>query len=250
MEDGSAATNALDVNGRSYADSARAAANELKRTAGDATIIAEAYTGMSDRMSQGATAVNQSIEKMREAHHFGQKTQEQFNKQLESGGKNIFDATKIGGKQFVEQAKLSTDMRKVENSLFTANNAKERAYDRAAKMEARDQDGAANNIRRRAEESFTRKMEELGPKAEKGAEQARKMLEEGGTDNKGSVTEGGDAAKKALEDGAEAIKGATGGGGAAAAATDPVGALNNILIFLRSTFFPDFQRRLPQNALG
>ena len=250
LEDGSAATNALDINGRSYVDSVQTAANTLKNTKGDATIIAEAYTGMSDRMSQGATDVSQSIEKMREAHHFAQKTQEQFKKQLESGGKNIFDATKIGGKQFVEQAKLSTDMRKVENSLFSANNAKERAFDRAARMEERNQDGAANNIRRRAEESFTRKMEELAPKAEKGAEQARKMLEEGGTENKGSVTEGGDAAKKALEEGAKAIEDATSGGGPGAAATDPLGALNDILIFLKDTFFKDFQKRLPQNALS
>jgi hypothetical protein len=93
-------------------------------------------------------------------------------------------------------------------------------------------------------------MEELAPKAEKGAEQARKMLEEGGTKNKGSVTEGGDAAKKALEEGAKAIKDATSGGGSGAAATDPMSALNDILSFLRDTFFTDFQKRLPQNALS
>ena len=250
LEDGAAATNALSINGRSYANSVTEAANTLKNTKGDATIIAEAYTGMSDRMTQGATAVNQSIEKMREAHHFGQKTQEQFKKQLEAGGKSIFDATKIGGQQFVEQAKLSTNMRKVENSLFSANNAKERAFDRAAQAENRGHDSTANGIRRRAEEKFTRKMEELAPKAEKGAEQARKMLEEGGAGNKGSVTEGGDAAKKALQDGAKAIEDATGGGGAGSAPTDPLVVLNNIYTFFKDTFFKDFKERLPQNALS
>jgi hypothetical protein len=122
--------------------------------------------------------------------------------------------------------------------------------DRAATMEKNNQDGAANNLRRRAEEAFTRKMEKLAPAAEKGAEQARKMLEDGGSTNKDSVTEGGDAAKKALEEGAEAIKGATGAGGAQAAPADPLSVLADIKTFLTTTFFKDFQKRLPQNALG
>ena len=250
LGEGADATNALNINGKSYKDSAEEAANILKRTRGDATIIAEAYTGMSDRMSEGATKVNQSIEKMREAHHFGQKTQEEMYQNLEKGGHNIFDATKRAGQEFVGQTKLSTEMRRTESRLQSAENARERAMDRAATMEKNNQDGAANNLRRRAEEAFTRKMEELAPAAEKGAEQARKMLEDGGSTNKDSVTEGGDAAKKALEEGAEAIKDATGAGAAQVAPVDPLSVLNEIKLFLTQTFFTDFKKRLPQNALG
>jgi hypothetical protein len=250
LGEGADATNALNINGKSYKDSAEEAANILKRTKGDATIIAEAYTGMSDRMSEGATKVNQSIEKMREAHHFGQKTQEEMYQNLRKGGYNIYDATKLAGQEFVAQTKLSTEMRKTESRTISAENARERAMDRAAAMEKNNQDVAANNLRRRTEEKFMREMDKLGPAAEKGSEQARKMLEDGGSTNKDSVTEGGDAAKKALEEGAEAIKDATGAGAAQVAPVDPLSVLNEIKLFLTQTFFTDFKKRLPQNALG
>jgi hypothetical protein len=158
--------------------------------------------------------------------------------------------SQLAGQEFVAQTKLSTEMRKTESRTISAENARERAMDRAARMEKNNQDVAANNLRRRTEEKFMREMDKLGPAAEKGSEQARKMLEDGGSTNKDSVTEGGDAAKKALEEGAEAIKDATGAGAAQVAPVDPLSVLNEIKLFLTQTFFTDFKKRLPQNALG
>jgi hypothetical protein len=251
LGEGAAATNALDINGRSYADSTAAAAANIKGAKGDAQITADIFTGMSDRMAKGATAVDQSIEKMREAHHFGQQTYEEMYDRLEAGGQSIFDATKNAGRDFAAQSQLSTDMRKLENRASEIHGTKQRALDRAARYEERGHDTSANNIRRRAEERFTKEMEKLAPEAEKGATNARKQLEAAGSTSGGSVLNGGNSAGSALQEGANAIKEATsGGGGGGGGGGDPIQTvLDGIKTFLDKTF-DDFKKRVPQNVLG
>lgn len=252
LSDGAAATNMLDINGRSYADSAAAAANNLKNGRADAESTANTFNGMSDRMAKGTNAVNQSIDKIREAHHFGQKTQKDMQQKLEAGGMSIHEATINAAKQFTEQAQLSSEMRKGESDLMRAENNKDRALQRAADMERRGQDGAANNLRRRTEEKYIRKLDRISPGLKDGAKQAEKMLGDGGKDSGDKVKDGGKKARDALKDGAKAIEDATsGGGGGGGAVADPVQqALNDIHKFLKDTFFKDFKKRLPQNALS
>ena len=226
LGEGAAATNALDINGRSYADSTAAAARNIKSAKGDSKITSDTYTGMSDRMAKGANAVDQIIDKMREVHHFGQRTQEEIYNALRDGGQSIYDATKNAGKEFADQAQASTDMRKMESKALNSNNKKDRAMDRAARLEANGQDGAANAVRRRSEAKFTKEMEKMLPAAK--------------------------GAKEELQVGADAIDEAVnqGGGGAGGVADPSLSVLTEIKKFLSDTFFKDFKERLPQNAMS
>ena len=251
LAEGAAATNALDINGRSYADSAAAAANNLKSGRVDAESTANTFNGMSDRMAKGVNAVNQSIDKIREAHHFGQQTQKEMQQKLEAGGASIHEATMQAAKQFTEQAALSAEMRKGESDLMRAENNKDRALQRAADMERRGQDGAANNLRRRTEEKYIRDLDKITPGLTDGAKQAEKMLGDAGKNSGDNVKDGGEKAGDALKDGAKAIEDATSGGGGGGPSADPMQqALNDIHTFLKDTFFKDFKKRLPQNALS
>jgi hypothetical protein len=226
LGEGAAATNALDINGRSYADSTAAAARNIKGAKGDAKITSDTYTGMSDRMAKGANAVDQIIDKMREVHHFGQRTQEEIYNALYDGGQSIYDAAKNAGKEFADQAQASTDMRKMESKALNSGNKKDRAMDRAARLEANGQDGAANAVRRRSEAKFTKEMEKMLPAAK--------------------------GAKEELQVGADAIDEAVnqGGGGAGGVADPSLSVLTEIKKFLSDTFFKDFKERLPQNAMS
>ena len=248
LGEGSDATNALDLNGRSFAESAANAAGNLERAKIDANITSDTYTGMSDRMAKGANAVDQSIEKMREAHHFGQRTVEQMRQDLEKAGQSLFERTQNAGKEFTAQTQLSTEMRRIENVAQTAHNKYERGLDRAAKAAERGQDTTANNIRRRAEERFTKDMEELGPHAKEGALEAEKMLGAAGLATGSDIQAGGKGAQGALEAGAEAIAEATRGGDGGGPTNPIQTVLDNIKIFLDKTF-DDFKKRVPQNAL-
>jgi glutamyl-tRNA reductase len=130
-----------------------------------------------------------------------------------------------------------------------AEDEREEAYKRASRMEENKQDTAANNLRRRADETFTKSMEKLSPALEKGAEEARKALEEGSEKAKENLDTSGSTAGQSLraggQDAANALK----------QAIDPPGddresVLQDIYDFFRNTFFKDFQKRLPQNALS
>jgi hypothetical protein len=64
LADGSQATNALDINGRSYSASSESAAKSINNAKLDAKITADAFTGMSERMQRGASSVNDSLEQV------------------------------------------------------------------------------------------------------------------------------------------------------------------------------------------
>jgi hypothetical protein len=142
-------------------------------------------------------------------------------------------------------------MRKGESDLMRAANNKDRALQRAADMEQRGQDGAANNLRRRTEEKYIRQLDKISPGLTEGAKQAEKMLGDAGKNSGDNVKDGGEKAGDALKDGAKAIEDATSGGAGGGPSADPMQkALNDIHNFLKDTFFKDFKKRLPQNALS
>lgn len=115
-------------------------------------------------------------------------------------------------------------------------------------MEERKQDTAANNLRRRADESFAKTMEKLSPTLEKGAENAKKALEEGSNKAKENLDNSGDSA------GASLRAGGTDAASALKEAINPTDdndtVLREIYNFFRNTFFTDFKKRLPQHAMS
>jgi hypothetical protein len=248
LAEGAAATNTLDINGRSYAASAEAAAANISAAKIDAQITADAFTGMSDRMSRAANEVNSSLDKMREAFHFGQQTQQEVYEKARAGGQSIIEASKTAADYMRNQEKASVDMRSAENKMRIAENKREEAYNRASRMEERKQDTAANNLRRRADESFAKTMEKLSPTLEKGAENAKKALEEGSNKAKENLDNSGDSA------GASLRAGGTDAASALKEAINPTDdndtVLREIYNFFRNTFFTDFKKRLPQHAMS
>lgn len=249
IEQANYATSQMSLNGSNFAASAALAAANVGAAKVDAKITADAFTGMSDRMKSGANAVNSSLDKMREAFHFGQKTHDEIYQKARDGGQSIIEASKTAADYMRNQEKGSSDMRAAENKQRIAENKHERAYDRAAKMEERKQDTAANNLRRRADKDFSDAMKEIAPELKKAAEEADKALKEGGEAVKDNLQESGDGAGQSLIAGGQSVANAL------ASAFEPVGddqdsVLLDIYQFLKDTFFNDFKKRLPQNALS
>ena len=249
IEEANYQTSQMSLNGSNFAASAAAAANNISAAKVDAKITADAFTGMSDRMKSGANAVNSSLDKMREAFHFGQKTHDEIYQKALASGQGIIEASKTAADYMRNQEKANADMRAAENKQRIAEDKHERAYDRAAKMEERKQDTAANNLRRRADEDFTKAMEKIAPDLKKAAEEADKALKEGSEAVKDNLQESGDGAGQSLIAGGQSVANAL------ASAFDPVGddqdsVLLDIYQFLKDTFFNDFKKRLPQNALS
>jgi hypothetical protein len=250
LGEGSDATNALAINGSSYAVSAAAAADNINRAKVDAMIVADAFTGMSDRMQQGASSVEASLDKMREAHHFGQQTSEEVYKKLTDGGMGIVEAQKTASDYMKQQSNMSADMQKAELQQRLAQEKMDRAEKRAQDLEARGLDKSANDVRMRAQEAFTKKMEEIAPGLEKGVETAKKMLEESGKETGEKLKDGAKEAGKTLteagKDVAKALKDVISPEGK----DKEQNFAEQIFNFFKNEFFMDFKTRLPQNALS
>jgi hypothetical protein len=251
LAEGASATNALDINGRSYAASAAAAASNIAGAKVDARITADVFTGMSDRMKTGANAVNEAIDKLREAHHFGKQTMDEVYQKARDSGQSIIEAQKTASEAMRAQEKATSEMRSAEEKVHNAARAKQNAADRADRMEAAGQTRAAHELRMRAEAEFAKKMEALGPEVQKAAEAAARALDEAGKniDTSGdSLGDGGSAAENAMTSGGEAAASAL--KEAIVPSEKAEETLTEIYKFLKDTFFKDFQKRLPQNALS
>jgi len=160
------------------------------------------------------------LDKMRESLHFGQKTQREVYESARAAGKGILEATREAAAYVANQEKPNSDMRRLEGKAMHAANARDRTYERAARMEQFGQQKSAHEVRMRADARFTQEMEKLRPELEKGSEAARKNLEEGsenigksgeavgdgGKDAGSSMEKGGDKAGKALEKAADPFK--------------------------------------------
>lgn len=243
-------TSQMSLNGSNFAASSFQARQNIAAAKVDAQIAADAFTGMSERMQQGASAVEASLDKMREAHHFGQQTSEQVYEKLRDGGMNMQEAQKAASDYMAKQSQMSADMQKAELQKRLADEKLDRAEQRAQDKEKAGQDKAAFDIRKRAEEAYTKKMEQLAPELEKGAEFAKKMLEESGEKTGDKLKDGaekaGDTLKKAGDEVAKALKDVI----------DPKekdtgrNFAEEIFNFFKNEFFVDFKHRLPQNALS
>jgi hypothetical protein len=250
IEEANYHTAQMSLNGSNFAANAALAASNIGAAKVDALIVADAFTGMSERMQQGAATVEASLDKMREAHHFGQQTSEEVYKKLRDGGMSMQEANKAASDYMSEQAKMSADMQKTEMQKRLADEKLDRANKRAEEKAAAGNQKAADDIRRRAEETYTKKMEELAPALEKGVETAKKMLEESGKTSgeelKKGADEGGKAMKKAGEDVAKALKDVISPEGK----DKEKNFAEQIFNFFKNEFFMDFKTRLPQNALS
>jgi hypothetical protein len=223
LAEGANATNALDINGRSYAASAAAAANSVNNAKLDAQITSELFTGLSDRMNSAANATSGTLDKMREAFHFGKMTQEEISL-----------------------------MRKLESQAASAENARDRAYARAAAMEQAGLEKSAHNARMKADASFTKSMEKIAPDLAKGSEAAKRALEEAATNSGQDLSSGGEDAGAALERGGEAA--AKPIESAAAAIKEAVSALSASIATERTllevaAYLKSLDKKLPQHAL-
>jgi hypothetical protein len=250
IEEANYQTSQMSLNGSNFAASAAAAASNIGAAKVDALIVADAFTGMSERMQQGAGSVEASLDKMREAHHFGQQTSQEVYEKLREGGMTMQEAQKAASDYMTEQSKMSSDMQKAEMQQRLAQEKMDRAEKRAQDLEARGQDKAANDLRMRAQEDFTKKMEEIAPGLEKGVETAKKMLEESGKETGDKLKDGAKEAGKTLteagKDVAKALKDII-------SPEDKDKGQNfaeEIYKFFKDTFFNDFKKRLPQNALS
>ena len=250
LEQGANASQTIGLNGSNFAASAALAAANISAAKVDAQIAADSFSGMSERMQQGAGAVNESLDKMREAHHFGRMTSEEVYKKLTDGGMGIVEAQKAASDYMAEQSKMSSDMQKAELQQRLAEEKMARAEKRAQDLEARGQDKAATELRMRAQEAFTKKMEEIAPTLEKGVETAKKMLEESGKKTGDTLKDGAKEAGKVLTDAGKDV---------AKALKDVISPedkdqgknfAEEIFNFFKNEFFKDFQKRLPQNALS
>ena len=250
LEQGANASQTIGLNGSNFAASAALAAANISAAKVDAQIAADSFSGMSERMQQGAGAVNESLDKMREAHHFGQMTSEEVYKKLTDGGMGIVEAQQAASDYMTEQSKMSSDMQKAEMQQRLAEEKMARAEKRAQDMEARGLDKVANDLRMRAQEAFTKKMEEIAPGLEKGVETAKKMLEESGKKTGDTLKDGAKEAGKVLTDAGKDV---------AKALKDVISPedkdqgknfAEEIFNFFKNEFFVDFKRRLPQNALS
>lgn len=250
MQEANYETSQMSLNGSNFAASAALAAGNIRTAKVDAQIAADAFSGMSERMQKGAGAVNDSLDKMREAHHFGRQTSDEVYKKLTDGGMNIHDANKAASDYMTEQSKMSSDMQKAELQKRLAEEKLARAEKRAQEKESFGQQKAADDIRRRAEAAFTKKMEEIAPGLEKGVEIAKKMLEESGKKSgeelKKGADEGGKAMKKAGEEVAKALKDVISPEGK----DKEKNFAEEIFNFFKNEFFVDFKQRLPQNVLS
>jgi hypothetical protein len=250
IEEANYHTAQMSLNGSNFAANAALAASNIGAAKVDALIVADAFTGMSERMQQGAGSVEASLDKMREAHHFGQQTSEEVYKKLTDGGMGIVEAQQAASDYMKEQSQMSADMQKAELQQRLAQEKLDRAEKRAQDLEARGLDKAANDLRMRAQEAFTKKMEELAPQLEKGVETAKKMLEESGKETGEKLKDGAKEAGKTLteagKDVAKALKDVISPEGK----DKEKNFAEQIFNFFKNEFFMDFKTRLPQNALS
>jgi hypothetical protein len=243
-------TSQMSLNGSNFAASSFAARQNISAAKVDAEITADAFTGMSDRMKQGASSVEASLDKMREAHHFGQQTSEQVYEKLRDGGMNMQEAQKAASDYMAKQSQMSADMQKAEMQKRIAEAKMDRAEQRAQDNESRGQDKAAHDIRKRAEEAYTKKMQQLAPELEKGVEMAKKMLEESGETTGDKLKDGAEEAGKVLTDAGKEVAKALKDVISPEDKDEGKNFAEEIYKFFKDTFFNDFKKRLPQNALS
>jgi hypothetical protein len=208
LAEGAESSERININGVDFESSAHRAAAAIGRAKVDANITSNLFTGLSDRMNSATSATSVMLDKMRESFHFGQKTQREVYESALEAGHGIIESSRIAAEHSAAQEKANADMRRLENQVTIAANARDRAYERAARMEQAGQQQSAHETRMRADAAMTQRLEELSPQLQEASEYARKSLESGGD----SVAEGGQElgagglhAGTALQEGGDAV---------------------------------------------
>jgi len=226
LADGSESTARISIHGRELSQSGQQFAASVAAAKIDAQVTSDLFKGLSDRMNSAVKNTSEMLDKMREAFHFGKMTQGEIN-----------------------------EMRRLENKQRLAENARDRAYERAERMEKNGQEKAAHNLRMRADAALTKTLEKLQPEMEKAAESARKALEHGGQSAESGMKSGASVASDAMKSGGREASGAM--HEAADAIRDALSdskdkgalALEATLQVCRD-FLKSIDEKLPQNSLS
>jgi hypothetical protein len=242
---------ALKTETQAMAKEGQIFASSINQAKIDAQVTANVFTGLSDRMNQAVNGTSKMLDQMRESFHFGRETSRETYERLRAGGMNINEAAKAAADYQSRQAKNDAEMHRLENKQRLAENQRDRAYERAERMERSGQEASAHNTRMRADAEYAKKLEAISPGLKKGAEEAKKLLKESGGDVK-------DLLKEGAKDGSDSIK--VGGQQAGAAIQAAAEEFNSIAddaseLALEATlqmcrdFLKSIDKKLPQHAL-
>jgi hypothetical protein len=256
LEKGAGETEKISIHGNSLANSGNAFSAAINQAKIDAKVTANVFTGLSDRMNRAVNGTSKMLDQMRESFHFGRETARETYERLRDGGMNINDATKAAADYTKQQNQADVDLRRLETSERLAANQRDRAYERADRMEQMRQEASASRHRQNADALYTKKMESLRPELEKATENAKRLMQEGGEEIKRSarpVGESGSQAGQMLKDG---------GSAAGQSIQDAADALKNMVdnisqqLALEATlqkcseFLKSIDKKLPQNSLS
>jgi hypothetical protein len=244
----------ISLNGSSFAAQAMLAAAAIGNAKVDARITSDLFTGLSDRMNQAVNGTSAMLDQMRESFHFGRQTSDQVYAKLREGGMNINDATKAAADYMANQNKADADLRSAENAVRIAENQRDRAHERADRMEKAGQERSAHELRMRADAEFTKKLEDLRPMLEKATDNARKLLEAGGETAGKKLDDAGQTSGDKLINGAtiaaERIANAVGPGKTNDHTPQDTFTFTELIYKFLSQTFDDFKQRIPQHALS
>jgi uncharacterized protein YukE len=151
LSEGADSAGRIASGGSQLAADGAAFAESVGNASVNANVTAANFSGMADRMGLATNQTSAMLDKMREAFHFGARTEE-----------------------------TTSNMRQKENTARLEENKRDRAHERADRLEANGQQKAAHNLRMRADENYTRAMEKLSQELKEGTDSAREALKDGG----------------------------------------------------------------------
>jgi hypothetical protein len=167
---------------------------------------------------------------------------------------NINDATKAAADYMANQNKADSDLMSAENKVRIAENQRDRAHERADRMQKAGQERSAHALRMRADAEFTKKLEALQPMLEKASENSRKLLEAGGEVAGEKLNTAGQTSGDKLINGAtiaaERIANAVGPGKTNDHTPQDTFTFTELIYKFLNQTFDDFKKRIPQHALS
>jgi hypothetical protein len=253
MESSVAPATQVKAEAQATASEGRSFAGAINQAKIDAEATANVFTGLSDRMSSAVNSTSTMLDKMREAFHFGRTSAQEAYQKYRDGGMSILEASKAAAAHMTQQNTLDANMRSAENKVRLAENAKDRSYERAERMDRAGQEKSAHNLRMRADAKLTKTLEEISPELKKGAQDASRLLGDGGSGAGDDVTAGGSSAEDSMTSGGEAAGESI--STAASALKDAVSGMGKALALDATLvrcegFLKSINEKLPQNALS
>ena len=256
MRDSFPLATAIKDEARAMAQEGQLFASSVSAAKVDAQITSDLFIGLSNRMNNAVNATSNMLDQMREAFYFGRETAQQTYERIRDGGLDVNQAHREAADYTQRQNQADIDLRRLETRERLADNQRDRAYDRAAKLDIMGQEAAASRMRQNADARYTRKLEELRPDLEEAMENVKQLAQEAGDSIKASgdsVSTGGSSADDAMTDGGEdageSIR------SAADALKNVVDNINQQLALEKTLrmcrdFLKSIDEKLPQNALS